>query len=154
MLSPFIQRRVNEIKSSDSIDFRYVTTHDNPGDIASRGMSTNESQKCKLWWHGPNWLSQDKDNCPLWKVHEVSKKILADFSKEIKARKTMFEISLAAGEGPLEISHEIIGEESSNHNNFVHKNLTAPFEIMVKSFSSLCKLLRITAWATRFVKNF
>ena len=25
-------------------DFRYVTTHDNPGDIAWRGMSTNEWQ--------------------------------------------------------------------------------------------------------------
>ena len=62
--------------------------------FASRGMSTNELQKCKLWWHGPNWLSQGKDNWPLWNVHKVSKEILADISKEIKAPKTMFEIFL------------------------------------------------------------
>ena len=55
--------------------------------FASRGMSTNELQKCKLWWHGPNWLSQGKDNWPLWNVHKVSKEILADISKEIKAPK-------------------------------------------------------------------
>ena len=39
-----------------------MATQDNPGDIASREMSTNELQECKLWWHGPNWLSHDKDN--------------------------------------------------------------------------------------------
>ena len=31
--------------------------------------------------------------------------------------------------------------------------LKAPFKIIVKSFSSLCKLLQITAWANRFIKN-
>ena len=127
MLSSFIQRRGNEIKSNGSIDFRYVATHDNPGDIASKGMSTNELQKCKLWWHQPNWLSQDKDNWPLWNVREVSKEILAGISKEIKAPKTMFEIYSAAGEGPLEISHESIGKEYSNHNKLVHKNVKSSF---------------------------
>ena len=49
----------------------------------------------------------------------------------------MFEISSAAGEGPLEISHESKGEESSKHNKLVQNNPKAPFEIMMKSFSSL-----------------
>ena len=53
----------------------------------------------------------------------------------------MFEISSAAGKDPLEISHESKGEESSNHNKLVQNNLKAPFEIMVESFFSLCKLL-------------
>ena len=79
-------------------------------------MSTNELQECKLWCHGPNWLSQDKDNWPKWNINEVSKEIFANISKEIKGPKTMFEISSAAGESPLEISHESKGEESSNQN--------------------------------------
>ena len=33
MLSLFIKRRVDEFKSSGNTDFRYVATHDNPGDI-------------------------------------------------------------------------------------------------------------------------
>ena len=65
----------------------------------------------------------------------------------------MFEISSLAEESLLEISHESKGEESSKHNKLVPNNLKAPFEIMVKSFSNLCKLLRITASANRFIKN-
>ena len=68
----------------------------------------------------------------MWKVNEVSKDIFADISKEIKGPKTMFKISSAEGEGPLEISHESKREESSNHNKLVQNNLKAPFEIMVK----------------------
>ena len=52
----------------------------------------------------------------------------------------MFETSYAAGEGPLEISHESKEEESNNGNKLVQNNLKAPFEIMVKLFSILCKL--------------
>ena len=83
----------------------------------------------------------------MWNVYEVSKEILADISKEINEPKNMLEISSAAGEGPLEISHESKGEESRNHNKLVQNNLKAPFKIMGKSFSSLCKLLQIIAWA-------
>ena len=89
----------------------------------------------------------------MWSVYEVSKEILVDISKEINGPKNMFKISSAAGEGPLEISHESKGEESSNYNKLVQNNVKAPFEIMVKSFSSLCKLLLITAWVNRFIKN-
>ena len=83
----------------------------------------------------------------------VSKEILAGISKELKGPKNMFKISSAAEEGPLEISCEIKGEESSNHNKLVQNNLKPPFEVMVKLFSSLCKLLQITSWADRFIKN-
>ena len=65
----------------------------------------------------------------------------------------MFEISSAAGEDLLEISHESKGEESSNHNKLVQNNLKATFGIMLKSFSGLCKLLKISSWANRFIKN-
>ena len=49
MVSPFKQRRVDEIKLSGNIDFRYVATHDNPGNIESREMDTKYLQECKLW---------------------------------------------------------------------------------------------------------
>ena len=65
----------------------------------------------------------------------------------------MFKTSSAAGKDPLEISLGSKGEESSNHNNLVQNNLKSPFEIMVKSFSSLCRLLKTTVWANKFIKN-
>ena len=73
MLSHFMQIRVDETKSSGKTDFRYLATHDNHGDIASRGMCTKELQECKLWWHVPNWLSQDRGDWPIWNVYAVSK---------------------------------------------------------------------------------
>lgn len=69
--TPFVQRRVDEIKSTGNIDFRYVAPHNNPGDIAQARISTNELQECKLWWNGPNWLRQGKDHLPVWNVNEV-----------------------------------------------------------------------------------
>ena len=50
-------------------------------------------------------------------------------------------------------SQESKGEESSNHNKLVENSPKVPFEIMVKSFSSLCKLLQITTSANRYMKN-
>ena len=72
-----------------------------PLDIAPRGMGTKELQERKLWWYGPNWLSHNKDNWPMWNIYEVSKEILAGIYKEIKGPKNMFEISFAAGKRPL-----------------------------------------------------
>lgn len=51
MLLPFIQKRIDENKSSGNIDFRYVATHYNLVDIASRGMGTIKLQERKLWWN-------------------------------------------------------------------------------------------------------
>ena len=89
MVSPFTQRRVDETKSSNNTDFRYKRTHVNPPDIESKGMGTKELQECKLWRHRSNWLSQDKDNQPMWNGYGVSKEILADISKEIKRPKNV-----------------------------------------------------------------
>lgn len=50
-------------------------------------------------------------------------------------------------------SQESKGEESSNHNKLVENSPKVPFEIMVKSFSSLCKLLQITTSANGYMKN-
>ena len=87
MLSTFTQRRVDEIRSSSNIDFRYMATHDNTGDILSRGIGAMKLHECKLWWSRPNWLSQDKNNWPIRNVYEVSKEALADFSKNKRTKK-------------------------------------------------------------------
>ena len=51
-------------------------------------------------------------------------------------------------------SHTNVKEKNpATTTNLSRTILKAPFKIMVKSFSSLCKLLQITAWANRFIKN-
>ena len=55
----FIANRVNKIHQRPEIEWRHVPTRDNPAALASRGGGTT-----KLWWNGPEWLS-DQDNWPI-----------------------------------------------------------------------------------------
>ena len=57
-LNTFIENRVNEIREQKDIKFHYIHTKENPADLASRGASTVELQGNRLWWKGPDWLTQ------------------------------------------------------------------------------------------------
>ncbi len=63
-LTTFVTNRVREIVSNKDITFRYVSSLDNPADIASRGMSLPELLHTKLWWNGPPWLHNDMSQWP------------------------------------------------------------------------------------------
>ncbi|XP_048006827.1 uncharacterized protein LOC125242157 [Leguminivora glycinivorella] len=62
LLSPFITRRVNEIKENKEFEFRYVDTNRNPADLATR-PDLWESKK-ELWFKGPEFLSKDPVHWP------------------------------------------------------------------------------------------
>ena len=49
----FVTNRVEKIRQHPKIEWRYVPTHDNPADVASRGGGTTN-----LWWNGPEWLTK------------------------------------------------------------------------------------------------
>ena len=38
--SLFAKNRITEITNEKNVDFRYIKTRDNPGDLSNRGMST------------------------------------------------------------------------------------------------------------------
>ena len=65
-LPVFVQNRLKEIKSLKDIKFRYVTTTQNPADLATRGVSAEALIDNQLWWHGPSWLSDDETKWPSW----------------------------------------------------------------------------------------
>ena len=48
--------QVAKIKEHGDVQWRYVSTEENPADLASRGGSVDEKE---LWWSGPMWLSDD-----------------------------------------------------------------------------------------------
>ncbi|KAL7297385.1 hypothetical protein TKK_0009769 [Trichogramma kaykai] len=39
-------------------------TRQNPADVATRGITPSQLRKLKLWWHGPQWLTEKKINIP------------------------------------------------------------------------------------------
>ena len=54
----FVANRVGEVCSRIPADqWRYVATHQNPADYASRGLLPQELLQKDLWWNGPPWLS-------------------------------------------------------------------------------------------------
>ena len=73
----FVANRVAKIQQHPEIEWRYVPTHDNPADLASRGGPIT----C-LWWTGPEWL-QFHDRWPSNPITEAS----ADSEAEAKILK-------------------------------------------------------------------
>ena len=45
--------------------WRYVSTNDNPADIASRGTIPSLLAQKRSWWHGPEWLESTPSSWPI-----------------------------------------------------------------------------------------
>lgn len=56
-LKQYVASRVVKItENSNKSDWRYVSTKQNPADMASRGMRADEISAKELWWKGPQFL--------------------------------------------------------------------------------------------------
>ncbi|XP_044014169.1 uncharacterized protein LOC122856520 [Aphidius gifuensis] len=49
--------------------------HDNPADLASRGLQPKQLSTNLLWWHGPLWLCQEQDMWPTLQATHCDKTI-------------------------------------------------------------------------------
>ncbi|CAK9809095.1 hypothetical protein ANTQUA_LOCUS5879 [Anthophora quadrimaculata] len=59
----FVANRVAKIQSLvPSATWRYVPSHENPADCASRGLFADELVTHPLCWNGPDWLSRESDS--------------------------------------------------------------------------------------------
>ena len=136
-LGTFVENRVREIKADQSIAFHYISTTENPADIACHRRSTCELRDNRMWWHGPEWLTQPNQIWPEWigaSTDKLKAEIQSDVESEYRKTKVMFEAKLVAGEGPPESKE-------------------TPFSMDIKRFSSFSKLCRVTAWVNRFIKK-
>ena len=53
----FVANRIKQVRSlTDSVDWRYVNTRDNPADLPSRGCLTDGLKDSRLWKEGPRFL--------------------------------------------------------------------------------------------------
>ena len=123
---PFVQNRVNEIRKLLPIDsWRHCPGKENPADIPSRGVTAQELARSMLWHHGPGWLTHDY---------------------------------LDDEEDELQMPVESLEEMKSKDRKIVHSMMTAHKTsvdlgqvISCTDFSSLNRLLRITAYVMKFV---
>ncbi|XP_030750245.1 uncharacterized protein LOC115878029 [Sitophilus oryzae] len=64
-LQVFVQNRVAQIQRLTQLNqWHHVRTADNPADFLSRGILPRALLDCTVWWNGPQWLSQPKDQWP------------------------------------------------------------------------------------------
>lgn len=61
----YVANRIVEIQDIIRYDnWRHVPTKSNPADLASRGISALQLINEKLWWHGPEWMTQEATSWP------------------------------------------------------------------------------------------
>jgi len=71
---PFVAHRGGEVQSlTDPKQWRYVSTHQNPADVITRGMRISDMAKEEKWW---------KEE-PHWPVNRIEADLVTE-EKEIK----------------------------------------------------------------------
>lgn len=61
----FVANRISEIQAvTDSKRWRHIESTQNPADCLSRGIDAEELKSHELWWHGPSWLVNSKNQWP------------------------------------------------------------------------------------------
>ena len=104
-LTVFVANRVCEIKSHSDVTFSYVSTKDNPADIATRGSTVKMLCDNELWWQGQQWLKQTQSE---WSDSEFSlnEQAKSEYESELKkssfTKETGFLLSSGGAPPPLQ----------------------------------------------------
>ena len=127
-LSVFVRNRVKEIVDGHENAFGYVSSKENPADLATRGFNVQKLVKSDLWWHGPQWLKRSQYEWP-GLVYNEEERVNVDFDSEIKHPKLVKETKLLATIDEIYDSASYRSGEST------------PFDIESEKYSSITKLL-------------
>ena len=124
-----MKNRVNEINGlTDNRKWRYCPTKENPADLLTRGISAAQFVNNDLWSRGPHWITKT-ESWPLWDTlpTAVCTTCMEDCHEHV--------IETTPATSP---SVDVIG---------IHNIID------VTRFSKLRKLIRITVYVLRFIRN-
>ncbi len=80
-LHEFVGNRVALIlDATKASHWRWVKTTENPADIPSRGAVASKLRDNELWWHGPKFITQAKEQ---WPQQPTSLTIPEEASREV-----------------------------------------------------------------------
>ncbi|UYV77539.1 hypothetical protein LAZ67_15001420 [Cordylochernes scorpioides] len=123
----FVSNRVSSIQNLTQItDWFHVSSQDNPADCASRGIMPQDLVNHRIWWRGPIWLQENN-------VRYIPS-------------------------SPTQVNLNIIQEEVREGQLLDQTTLIQNSETMlnlefIERYSTMTKLIRITAWCWRFYYN-
>ena len=92
-----MKNRLKEIRANRELKLHYIASSENPADIASRGLGTQELRNNNLWWSGPEWLLLPSYSWPIWKLNNMDDVIAELTTPEGKTCEIMYEAELMAG---------------------------------------------------------
>ena len=120
----FVAHRISEIREvTDPEQWQHVPGSQNPADLPSRGVSLDVLKFSDLWWNGPPFLVESRENWPA----------LRDLARETFDKSEMKQMKTA--------------------HTTLTKEVTADFRLHPSHFSSWIKLVKVTAWVLRFTEK-
>ena len=123
-LPAFVRHRINEIQTTlSTADWRYCPTLENPADLLTRGITADTLISSSLWQNGPTWLTTP-DKWPLFKQPPLPRLVIA-----------------------AAVAIEFVPADPAT------STLGLLCVILLNRYSTLCKLLRVTAYVFRFIDN-
>jgi hypothetical protein len=129
----YVEHRAREIRQvSDKEQWRFCPGLKNPADLPSRGLNGEELETNKVWWNGPKFLCQSDES---WPVHPTSKTVPEKAIKEIV-------------KNPQTVTHSFATTDN-------HRASTTRLDKIIhcNSYSTLTRLLRVTAYVLRFIMS-
>ncbi|VIP00155.1 Uncharacterized protein BM_BM17149 [Brugia malayi] len=106
-----------------NFELNYIPSDQNPADIATKGVSPLKLQNCKQWWKGPRWLELKKSEWPKCKLRYSGNDEFA----------------------------EAIALNLTKMTQTFKRNIIEFIDVC--RFSSWTKLVRVTVWTFRFIKQ-
>ena len=123
-LKPFNENRVREIRQlSNPAQWHYCPTHLNPADLLTRGLQELKGPTLQFWIEGPSFLKTGV--WPQWSFQALM----------------------------TSVDQETSNTSTSSHIKVQTSQQMSSNLIEIERFSSLNRLIRVTAYVLRFVNN-
>ena len=134
-LKPFVSHRINEIISSFPAScWHYCPSADNPADLLTRGISSEQFIISTLWKHGPTWLTSQT----LWPTWNQRESFPTESSDVITTL----------------LLEEVLADTTASDQQLLPTIDDGIHQIIsLCSYSNLTKLIRVTAYVLRFINN-
>ncbi|KAL9954863.1 hypothetical protein ACROYT_G042448 [Oculina patagonica] len=131
---PYVQHRVSKIRElSNEANWNFCPGELNPADLPSRGCGGEQLAQNQTWWNGPKFLRLSRDHWPE--------------SPQTSALSENKEALQEVVKNPISVTHSLVTTESEDHS----VNLSQVIDI--ERYSSVTRLLRVTAYILRFICN-
>ena len=115
-----------------------MRSKENPGDIASRGVSLKRLEDNRLWWFGPEWLTKPEQD---W-VHD-------EFESNHTDQDTTGNAYPKENEETGLLQYSATVKQSTK----CDEESVSPFDLKCENYSSIMKLFRVTAYVLRFIQR-